>query len=895
MKRLFEDAWLEVSPHLDTVLELEPQRRRAWLEDFERRAPVLAARVRSHLADLAELEEQDFLGGNAASTLAGATLAGQRFGAYTLDRPIGHGGMGTVWLAHRSDGRFAGQAAVKLLNTALVGHPSEQRFAREGNVLARLQHPNIAHLLDAGVSAGSQPYLVLEYVQGERVDRYCETCNLSIEQRITLFLDVLAAVSHAHRNLIVHRDLKPANILVTDRGVVKLLDFGVALLLPGAEAAITQLTHHGAPGLTPGYAAPEQLRGEPVTTATDVYALGFVLFVLLAGQHPASASGKTAAELMRQTLDTEMPRLSEIALDTGSGRSLRGDLDNIVAMALRKNPAERYTTVDLFAQDLRHYLAFEPVSARPRSLRYLAAMFARRHRGSVAVAIAIMIVLIGAVVVSRTQMLEAREQRDQARYESRRAEASKDFLRLLMLSDGGPARPALTVFERLERGVAMLRQQYRDDPQFSGRMLLEMAGQFLDRLQTHRAAELFEQAYDIGRQHHDLELMAYARCNRAYAEGTADVREGVMEHIEEAQRLLAQIPNPDAILQAQCLKPRAQVAQRHGDYAQADRLLKQALRILERDGSTHRPEYVAVLSDLGNLYLARNKLAEALRIEQLTAQIHDRNGRGGTTSRLLARQNIATILSAMGEPGAALAEREMINRRLHEFESSGEETVVYTINYATLLLRMARPAEALQALDADLEYMRSSGHRMVLAQALLSKGSAFIHLRRWDEADATLKEVAALVADGIGNRSTAAQVESFMARLAFARGDLESARRHCDSSLELAGYRTPKAERSLAKVLLVAAQIALAEGAAAQVEQFSRDALAIGESNARGPDTSADVGEALLRLAQGRISSGMHIDARAVLERAVRCLTNGLDANHPLSVEARNLLASIPT
>src|SRR5882724_11952744 len=380
VKPTHEDDWREISPYLDEVLDLEIEARAAWLQDLQAREPEKAARVRAHLLELAELDKQNFLGSAATSLLAAASLAGETFGSYTLDRSIGYGGMGTVWLAHRSDGRFEGQVAVKLLNAALVGHPTEQRFAREGSVLAKLKHPNIAHLLDAGVAGGSQPYLVLEYVSGDRIDLYCEKHELSIEQRITLFLVVLAAVAHAHSNLIVHRDIKPANILVTDDGVVKLLDFGVAALLsPSAEEA-TNLTSHIATGLTPGYAAPEQLLGEPITTATDVYALGLVLFVLLAGTHPSNPAGKTASELMRLTLETDAPRPSELASKAGTGRLLRGDLDNIIAMTLRRNPTERYSTAELFAQDLRHYLAFEPVSARPQSFRYIAAKFVRRNR-----------------------------------------------------------------------------------------------------------------------------------------------------------------------------------------------------------------------------------------------------------------------------------------------------------------------------------------------------------------------------------------------------------------------------------------------------------------------------------------------------------------------------------
>ena len=215
--------------------------------------------------------------------------------------------MGTVWLAHRSDGRYEGRVAVKVLNAALLGRPTEQRFVREGSVLARLRHPNIAQLIDAGVAPSGQPYLVLEYVDGERIDRYAEARSLSVEARVRLFLDVLAAVAHAHVRLVVHRDLKPTNILVTQDGVVKLLDFGIAALL-GAEDG--ELTREVDPALTPEYAAPEQLLGHPVTTATDVYALGLVLFVLLTGKHPFAPEGKSGPELARATLEQQTPRPS---------------------------------------------------------------------------------------------------------------------------------------------------------------------------------------------------------------------------------------------------------------------------------------------------------------------------------------------------------------------------------------------------------------------------------------------------------------------------------------------------------------------------------------------------------------------------------------------------------
>ncbi|MEP7245842.1 MAG: protein kinase [Gammaproteobacteria bacterium] len=890
--RMFEESWNELGPYLDTVLELEREERAAWLANLAERLPAIADRVRGYLVRLDALDECNFLGAHSFAALAAATLAGQRVGAYTLEKVIGYGGMGTVWLGHRSDGRFEGRVAVKLLNTALVGHPSERRFTREGSVLAKLQHPNIAHLLDAGLAGGTQPYLVLEYVPGARIDQYCEQHTLSIGQRVRLFLDVLGAVAHAHTNLIVHRDIKPSNILVTEHGVVKLLDFGIAALLSSdVSLPLTQLTHPGGPGLTPGFAAPEQLRGEAVTTATDVYSLGLVLFVLLTGRHPAPPEHKTAAELMRSTLDTDAPRPSEVATDARHQQLLRGDLDNIMAMALRRNSAERYSTVEQLAEDLRRHLALEPVSARPNTFGYLAARFVRRHRLGVALAAAIIVLLVGAVVITTLQRSEAQRQRDEARFQARRAEASGDFLNLLMLSDLGPAHPARTFHERLELGVELLEKQYQDDdPQFAGRMLVELANHFRDNEETDRANQLYAQANDIGRRHQDIELMAAAQCARAHADTDVDGSANVMQRIEDAQKLLGRLPHPDATVRAECLMARAGLEQRTSHGAATEALLRQAMKVLESSGNTHRQIYVSVLIDLGSFYLERNQPSEDLRLLQLAGAIEDANGRGGTAARLLIRQNAAVALSSMGEVRAALAEREIINQRMQAFDSAGQQTATLPRNYATLLLRMARPEESLRIVADILERARRAGNSYVLAYLLFTTGSAYTELRRWDEAESALKEAASLVADGPADRSVRSQAESFFARLDLARGNLPAARRHSDLSLSLAGYGTPEPQRPLARLLLVAAQVALATRAPGDAERFARDALAIFEPIARGPATSADVGEGLLRLSQARIASGERAEANSLLERAVRCLSNGLGPDHPLTVEARRTI-----
>src|SRR5215475_6078543 len=282
MSKLSPDQWQAISPRLDEALEMTVEQRASWFSLLRTENPTLASQIEIILEEHRLLSEEGFLDQQPAELAEKSGLAGQTLGVYTLISPLGQGGMGTVWLAERNDGRFERRVAVKVLNIALMGRGGEERFKREGRILGRLTHPHIAELIDAGVSQAGQPFLVLEYVEGDHINRYCDEHGLDIRARIQLFLDVLQAVAQAHANLIVHRDLKPSNILVRSDGQVKLLDFGIAKLLEGdGRDAESPLTLEGARAMTPEYASPEQMMGEAVTTATDVYALGVLLYVLL--------------------------------------------------------------------------------------------------------------------------------------------------------------------------------------------------------------------------------------------------------------------------------------------------------------------------------------------------------------------------------------------------------------------------------------------------------------------------------------------------------------------------------------------------------------------------------------------------------------------------------------
>jgi serine/threonine-protein kinase len=394
----------------------------------------------------------------------GLTDHGGRIGNYTIERLLGRGGMSEVWLARRSDGRFEAQCAIKLLDARFPQEKLAERFSREGQVLARLAHPNIARLLDAGTTADDKRFLVLEYVDGDRIDRYCDSRGLDVDARIRLFLDAVLAVAHAHSNLVVHRDLKPSNVLVTCDGTVKLLDFGIAKLIGGQGPAgdASTNTHVDEIVLTPEYAAPEQLLGELPSTATDVYQLGMLLCTLLVGRHPLQTL-RTRADRIKAALAGRVPRASDLA--TGAlRRKLRGDLDAIIAMALLTDPSRRYQTAATLHDELLRYLKREPVVARVGTSFYATRKFIARHRLAVAATTVVSVSMCAALAFALSQARIASQERDRAFALATRNIAVTEFLDMLITEAAGAEKP-VTVSDMLTRGETLALADTNDDPE----------------------------------------------------------------------------------------------------------------------------------------------------------------------------------------------------------------------------------------------------------------------------------------------------------------------------------------------------------------------------------------------------------------------------------------------
>ncbi|HKE45656.1 MAG TPA: serine/threonine-protein kinase [Steroidobacteraceae bacterium] len=512
--------WLTLSRLLDTALTLPAAERASWIESLGgEHAPLkgvlaeLMARqdlveTGSFLATLPKFAPDDGKGKADAKV-------GDLVGPYRLERALGIGGMGSVWLAERVDGLLKRRVALKLPHLSGVRAGLAERMARERNILAALEHANIARLYEAGVAEDGRPYLALEYVEGEPIDVYCREHRIDIRARVTLAVQVARAVAHAHAHLVVHRDLKPSNILVDAEGRVHLLDFGIAKLLDAPSLGEGLHTQFVGTVLTPVYASPEQLQGAAVSTASDVYSLGVVLYELLAGVRPYKARNSGDALAMAQAILADEPRRpSEAATEAFARRQLRGDLDTILLKALKKAPAERYATVAEFGDDLERYLRGDAVRARPDSFGYRARKFVGRNKIAVGALAAIVASLSAGLGVALWQA-------QRLRAEQKTSRAEEQFLENVFRAnsndqpDPAKAREA-TVRDLLANGAKMVDESLKDVPESRLRMLGTLA-------QMHADLELYDEAVVLGRKRVDLSRSIYGRDDPRVVEPLIDL------------------------------------------------------------------------------------------------------------------------------------------------------------------------------------------------------------------------------------------------------------------------------------------------------------------------------------------------------------------------------------
>ncbi len=557
------------------------------------------------------------------------SFSGRQVGAYRILHEIASGGMGQVFLAERTSGQFQQQVALKIIKQGPNSEIALKRFRDEIQIMARLQHPNIARLYDGGINEDGLSYFTMEYIEGEPIDTYCDTHKLSIRQRLRLFLTVCAAVQYAHRNLIVHRDIKPGNILVTDGGMVKLLDFGIAKALAAEEAepagGSAALTQTGMYLLTPEYAAPEQTRGDPVTTATDVYSLGMVLYELLTGRRPYELPSGSPAELERIIGSTDPVKPSTAIRTAGTGeettrnlqnlsrlrdthpgslrKELAGDLDNICLKALRKEPERRYDSAGQLKEDIERHLNGFPVRARTDTFSYRTGKFIRRYRAGLMVILAVFL-LTGSLTAYYTYKLS--QQRDLARLESHKAAQVSQFLiNLFEVSDPGHSKgETITARELLDRGAARIEKELVKQPEVQA-TLYGVIGEVYSQLGLYKAAEpLFRKAIHIQEHYAGRELLSAAKNmdNLAMLLKTTGRYQSCDSLLQRALKIQMDILGPQHPDVAQTISSRAALLHDEGDAPGSIKLYRKALGIWkENPGEEFVPATIA-MNDLALLY-----------------------------------------------------------------------------------------------------------------------------------------------------------------------------------------------------------------------------------------------------------------------------------------------------
>jgi serine/threonine-protein kinase len=898
-ERLGPERWRALIPHLDRLLDLAPDERQVWLSSLREEDAALADDLQA-LAQRHDAIEEGFLAEAPDAPVPVSSLAGQAAGAYVLRSQLGQGGMGSVWLAERSDGRYQGTAAVKVLNAALAGSAGEARFRREASILARLRHAHIAQLIDAGVSPLGQPYLVLERVDGERIDRYCDGRNLPVEARIRLFLDVLAAVAHAHANLIVHRDIKPSNVLVAADGQVKLLDFGVAKLLESDETGEpTVLTREGESALTPGYAAPEQLTGGDVTTATDVYALGVLLYLLLTGHHPAGSQSGSPADLIRAIVDTEPPRVSEVVgseegsepspLERAARRGstprrlrsmLRGDLDNIVGKALKKRPTERYASAEAMADDLRRYLDRQPVRARPDSLAYRARKFAARNRvmfGAATVAVA---ALATSAAVAVWQAGTAARQRDRALVRLQRAEAADDLAGFL-LEEATPSggRP-LSNAELLARGETVIERRYAGEPALRVHMLLTLAERYYENDQYDRARSTLDRAFSASRGLDDVALRSRAGCAWAYAVAEDGRFDEGLALLDRALADLAPLREAAAD-EAYCRVYEATLVNRNGDWRRSVPAAERAVALEEgRRGPPGRG--FEALFVLASSYMVAGRSAAADHVFRRLELFMESQGLERTRDATSVLANWSRMLQGKGHylPALPIAERSLRIARERDSGASSQQLR----NVGAALCMVGRCAEALPVLEESLAKARASGSARRVIDSLEHLAMAYRVLGRFDEAARALKEAGDALKAQPADHIAAAGLDVQAALLALARGDAPRAIALAERALARQAQQVMPYNALVGWLALAEARNANRDFPAARAAAQRALDLAVGRLDEM--KQSCHTGQAHLELGTALAGLGITAAARAELTKALDDLRASLGPDAPYTRRA---------
>ena len=658
------EFWDEVKREFHAALEMPAAEREDLFRRIEERDAGLAREVRSlvaaHESDGEGFEEVIARERREVLAAAARSRVGLHCGPYELSRLIGEGGMGQVFLARRADATFRKEVAIKLVRQELGGDEIVRRFRAERQTLAGLDHPGIARLVDGGATDDGVPYLVMEFVPGVPIDQFCDERGLELEQRLALFLRVCEAVEAAHKSLVVHRDIKASNVLVTPEGDPKLLDFGVAKILPGGEREETLVLTRaeGAP-LTLASAAPEQVSGGQITTATDTYALGLLLYRLLTGVSAYDVPTSPIAEAVRVICERVPPAPSEAIPENGFAerwrRKLRGDLDNIALKALRKDPGRRYSSVEQFAEDIRRHAAGMPVLARPDTLGYRAGKFVRRHAVAVAAGVVMVAALVGGLTATLWQARRAERERA-------KAERVSGFLQnTLSAADaswaGGPRRAGadVRVSEALDEAAARVHRELAAEPEVEAAVRRTLGQTYFSLAKFDAADTQLREAFRLFRRTTGEESEETARTlywigRLQTARGEFDAAVKTLEAVLALRRRTAGRTDE---LMAEALNDLGVAYLARGDYSAALRLLEEMLAIERRRVGEAHPRVALPLNNLGLIHDRLGNLEKAERYYRESIASFARIPGRELPESAFPRQSLGVMRIVQGNPPEA--------------------------------------------------------------------------------------------------------------------------------------------------------------------------------------------------------------------------------------------------
>jgi eukaryotic-like serine/threonine-protein kinase len=894
MAPIDRESWSRLEPVVNEALDLGEAERRLFVERLSADDPTLGRQVAVFLARASEAGAflTSPVSEHAAALCASLAEEGlaeareeedETIGPYRVQGELGRGGMGAVFLAERADGQFDQRVALKLVKRGMDSAEILERFRSERQILARLQHAHIARLLDGGVTRDGQPYFAMEHVEGEPLAVYCEQRSLATTDRLRLFLQVCEAVDYAHRNLVVHRDLKPSNVLVTADGQVKLLDFGIAKVLDPASTD-PSVTRREARVLTPRYAAPEQRLGQPVTTATDVYSLGVMLYEVLAGRHPYDAGGG-APEAAEPGLDAALPGPA-----TREPEPLQDpELDSVARMAMRPEPDRRYPSVRALADDVQRRLEGRPVSARPDRFGYRASKFIRRHRlavtSALVVALSLLAGLFGTLWQARKAVLQAQK-----------AEEVKRFTTgLFELSDPDVARGRdVTARELLARGIQRIDAELGSQPEVQAEMLLVM-GNIHHRLGLDREGRpLLERALALRRQRLADDDLGVAEAELALGNahellGELEPAEKLFVHALATRQKRLGRDHPDT---AYALGQLGAVRKDKGDLTSAQSLLEEAVAIERRREPPSPADLATQLTALGVVLHKKGDLAGAERCYREGLEIR-RALFGDDHSRVAeSLLSLGGVKRDRGDfRGAESNYRQSlgIHRRLsgprHDYVANDLN------NLGMVLIDAGEYPDAESALRESVDIHREHGTDTPgVAMALHNLARALRLEARLAEAESASRESLRIAIVRFGQENpNVATVRQELARILTDARQRPEAEALARRALATFRARLPPDHPRIAEALVALGHLLVADGRAGEAEALLRDAL---ERRTKGL-TAEDwrLAEAHLELGECLLALGRRSEAEPHLASGHQAFAAALGPRHPLTMKADAALA----